>query len=121
MMQDITGKILSLPRQLKNVGDVSIRELLKGTGYFQLYEKVTEDSIKKALSSYPESIAEWISYSEDKRSTSGYYLKEEGVNSYIVGYLDEKKGMVNEIKYAERIDACASFIKREIEDIRLIN
>jgi ribosomal protein L36 len=96
----------------------SIFELLEETGYFQVHSKISEEVIEKQLKKYPEYVNEWISYSEDKRGDSGYYIKREG-KIYIIGYLD-KQGKIQILKKTNnRVNACAIFIKKEIEDIRL--
>src|SRR5690554_8168704 len=95
-MEDITKKIIFLPRVFRNIMNKSIFELLEETGYFQVHSKISEEVIEKQLKKYPEYLNEWISYSEDKRGDSGYYIKREG-KIYIIGYLD-KQGKIQILK-----------------------
>jgi len=58
-------------------------------------------------------------HSEDKRSNSVWYFQQENEETFVVGFFDRKNSKMNQlIKYTDRIEACAAFIKREIEDIR---
>jgi hypothetical protein len=93
-------------------------ELLRQTGYFKLYDEVSEAGIREALARHPECVDEWISYSEDKRARSGWYIKQEDDTIYKVGCLSPEGGKNIETTYVDRIDACAVFIKHELEDIR---
>lgn len=115
-IDDIINKIILIPHKFNELKNISFYELLKETGYFQVYDKILEKMILKKLSLFPKYIEEWIIYSEDKRTNSGYYIKQEG-NNYIVGYLNNK-GKSMQKKYSDKIEACASFIKYEIEEIR---
>lgn len=119
MQNEIIHNILSIPERFKRANNISVNDLLKETGYFQKYESVTEENIKEILLVNYEYIDVWSSYSEDKRSESGYYFKYDN-NNYVVGYLD-KSGKVSEKRYSEKVDACASFIKSEIEEIRKLS
>lgn len=117
-ISNTTTKLIWLPRRFNSLGNVSIYDLLKETGYFEIYDKISEDSIREVLMQHPECVDEWISYSEDKRSISGWYLKQEDKDVYVVGYFSGEEDKDIQNKYADRIDACSFFIKHEAEDIR---
>ncbi len=120
ILNDIISKIIFLPHEYHKGKDISIYDLLKKNGYFQVHSQVSIESICEELSKHPECIDKWIQYSEDKRCSSGYYLKEEEGN-YIVGYYNEKTKKENiPVRYANRVKACARFIKYEIEEIRQV-
>lgn len=116
---EVARKVVSLPNMFNNLGNVSMYDLLKETGYFQIYDQVSEKVLRDEINRYPQCIDEWLLYSENKRSDTGYYIKKNNENSYIVGYLNPKDIRHNGIEYNETSDACAVFIKHEIEDIRL--
>jgi hypothetical protein len=117
-VSDIIAGLIHLPRRFNSLGNVSIHDLLKETGYFEMHDQVSEESIHEALAQQPECVDEWISYSEDKRSSTGWYLKQEDGDTYVVGYFAGKNGEHTQFRYAKRIAACAAFIKRESENIR---
>ncbi len=83
-----------------------------------MHEQVSEKNIQEGLSHHPELVDEWILYSEDKRSGSGFYLTKDATGFYTVGYLGGAGK--NQKTYSERIAACAAFIKQELEEIRLL-
>lgn len=110
-------KIIELPRQFKEVGNKSIFALLKESGYFEHFEKVNENNIAAILEESPEIINDWLLWSSDKRVSYGWYFIEKNHNQYIVGYSPKNK--FEELQFSDKIRACASFIKREIEAVRL--
>ncbi len=114
---DILVDLVHLPRRF-NASKMSMYELLRQTHYFELYDEVSEAGIRETLARHPECVDEWISYSEDKRTSSGWYIKQENGTSYKVGCLSPKGDKNIETSYVDRTDACAAFIKHELEDIR---
>ncbi len=116
---DIIKKIIFLPRAFNSLMNKSVFELLKESGYFELHTSISENTIRKHLEKHPECVNEWMSYSEDKRSSSGYYLQN-NEKKYIVGYLDDKTKKQIKKEFSNGIKACAVFIKKEVESIRLL-
>jgi hypothetical protein len=114
---DVLVTLIHVPRRF-NASAMSIYELVRQTGYFELNDEISEADIRGILARHPECVDEWISYSGDKRTSSGWYIKQEDGTRYKVGYLSPKGGKDIEIRYVDRTDACAAFIKHEIEDIR---
>lgn len=115
--KDTVNKILSIPREFNNLRNTSIYSLLKESGYFETYNQVKEVDIAEALKKQPECITDWLMWSEDKRSSSGWYLKQNEFGKYTVGYFPERKDF-KLTEYSDLTEACAVFIKREIEEIR---
>jgi hypothetical protein len=111
-------KIIDLPDQFKKVGNKSIITLLKESGYVESFDNINEDNIAELLGKYPEKIIYWLIWSDDKRSRSGWYFIQENENLFRIGYLPKDK-KVDELKYSNKIRACAAYIKLELEDIRL--
>ena len=118
-LNDIATQIVTIPRKF-HMMDMSTFALLKETGYFELHDQVSESDLRSALLRDPACVQEWIQYSEDKRCPSGWYfvLNDEGL--YETGYFDIKSvpNDANRVQYENAIDACAAFIKHEIESIR---
>jgi hypothetical protein len=115
---DIVGQLVTLPRQFHSPGNVSMFSLLEVTGYFGLHEQVSEADIRAALVRWPECVQEWFQYSEDKRTSSGWYLTENDGQCYETGYVVEAHTRTKRVQHDNAIDACAVFIKHELEDIR---
>src|SRR6185312_2755625 len=116
---DMLAQIVSLPRTSHRLGNVSVFDLLQATGYFKLHNQISEDDIRAALVHCPECVQEWMQYAEDKRTSSGWYftLNDEGL--YETGHFDIKSvpNHTNRVQYENAIDACAAFIKHEIESM----
>ena len=116
---DIVKQIVTLPRTFHSLGNVSIFILLEATGYFELHDQISEDDIRTALLCCPECVQEWMQYCSDKRTSSGWYIRLNDEELYEIGYFDIKADHdTNRVQYKDAIDACAAFIKHEIESIR---
>src|SRR6202000_2497304 len=115
-MQDIIIKIINIPHGFYTLRDISAYTFLKNTGYFEIQYRINENDIVKELTNYPNIVNDWLSWSENKRVDSGWYFKATK-NVYVVGYFALNKTVESEI-YSDVIQACASFIKHEIENIR---
>ncbi len=115
---EMVAQIITLPRRFHSLGNVSVFSLLQATGYFGLHDQISEDDIREALHRCPECIQEWVQYSEDKRTSSGWYIMENDEGCYEVGYVSEGGDLQERLVYDNQIDACAAFVKREIENIR---
>ena len=117
-VNDILSRLITLPSNFQSVGNMSIYDLLKETGYFDIHEKISVESIRNTLAKSPEYVEDWIIYSEDKRSAFGWYFKQQDNKRYVVGLLSGDRKVGNE--YGNRLEACAIFIKNEIESIRAL-
>jgi hypothetical protein len=115
----IAMQIVTLPRRFQSRGNVSMFSLLEATGYFGLHDQISEADIRTVLVRCSECVQEWIQYSEDKRASSGWYVMENHEGCYEVGDITERGEFKERLAYNRRIDACAAFVKREIENIRV--
>lgn len=115
---DLIRNILLLPKTFCEVKTVSMYELLKRTGYFEYYEQVSDRDLLKEIINCPEIVGDWISYSENKRTDVGNYIKQITESKYIVGQLCRPNNKIETIEFNCRDEACAAFIKMEIEEIR---
>ena len=113
----IINDIIFLPKRFYE-GDISIHSLLKASGYFEHHNEINEADILEELTHHLECIDGWLSLSEDKRSSSGWYFKQNNNCKYLVGYFPPQENL-RITEYLDEIEACAAFIKREIEDIRI--
>ena len=116
---DMVAQIVTLPRKFQALGNVSMFSLLEATGYFKLRDQISEDDIRTALLCRPECVQEWIQYSEDKRISSGWYATKNDEGCYETGYIADVSTPRNRVQYEGAVDACASFIKHEIDEIRV--
>lgn len=75
-------------------------------------EVITVDDIKAVLSTDPQLIDEWQRWSEDKRTSSGWYLESQD-GSHVVGSLSRG----DRLEFPDAASACAEFILRELRVI----
>ena len=113
-------QIVTIPRRFHSLGSISIFSLLEETGYFGLHDQISEGDIRTALLCCPECVQEWRQYSEDKRSSSGWYvtLNDEGLYETAYFNVQAVPNTTNRVQYKDAVDAWADFIKHEIESIR---
>ncbi|HNO71685.1 MAG TPA: hypothetical protein PKO16_07945 [Bacteroidia bacterium] len=114
---NLIKSILSLPEKFHTIRNVSIYSLLKETGYFEIHGQINEAIIIDELNKHPEYINHWLNWSDDKRTTSGWYFKQNENGKYVVGYSPASE-QSKQMEYFDLKEACAVFIKREIEEIR---
>ena len=118
-MDQLTVRICNLPREFHRVHTKSIVQLLEECGFIAGTTQLSRGDIIEVLSSDPSLIRDWLNYSADKRTSSGWFLLENGR----VGYLNERSSASRAIRLdLEPINnnlaaACAEFIIKEIEDI----
>lgn len=116
-IQERTRSIAFLPQQCQERENESTYSLLQETGYFELADQISADTIREVLAKYPECVGLWLQWSEDKRTRTGWYFRRESQSKYIVAYLSIT-GETQASEFADAITACSVFIKREIEQIR---
>jgi hypothetical protein len=116
---NMATEIVTIPRRMRSE-DKSPFALLKETGYFELHNEVSVSDIRNALARDPACVQEWMQYIDDQRCSSSWYfvLNDEGL--YEVGFYDSKTDPArsNQVVYENAMDACAAFIKHQIESIR---
>jgi hypothetical protein len=118
MNTNMVKDILQIPEKFYDPSvDKSFYTLLKESGYFEDYDKISEEDIYQELLNHPEAIDQWEGWSDDKRTTSGWYLRKKD-NIYIVAFFP-KNDSVKPIEFSDPAKACAVFIIKELEDTRL--
>jgi hypothetical protein len=108
--------VVDLPRALKRRADVSPFSLLQHSGYCERRSEITTTLLREMISRDPTVVNDWVGYSEEKRSSSGHFLRKQAAG-YDVGYLCEDRREVRLQSYVSGVDACAVFIKKEVEEM----
>ncbi|MDR0715109.1 MAG: hypothetical protein LBF89_12785 [Bacteroidales bacterium] len=115
----VVKNIIFLPKRFYTERDVSMYSLLKESGYFELHNQISETDIIGDIIQHPECIDQWLILSADKRCSSGWYFEQMNNDKYIIGYYPpSSQENLKTMEYLNKFEACAAFIKREIEDIR---
>jgi hypothetical protein len=116
-LQSVISKIVSIPNELRKAKSGSIQELLNKTNYSKVASIIDEFNIKFELLRCPKHIHYWIELS-DHVDTSGWYISKIENGNYLVG---TDFGLLNAdaFEYGNIESACAFYIKRVIEHLRL--
>jgi hypothetical protein len=114
-MSDLIFKLINLARDFSQKRTVSIYELLQQAGYMEAVGKISDQDIYRELVAAPDFADDWLEYSEDKRTSNGWYYKQTDNGKYLVGYVDESGK--TETEYDDKIKACSKFIKQELDAI----
>lgn len=113
----IAKVVVGMPREFHLRGRVSIRTLLEDSGYNQNHDFVDVETIEDALRANPDMVKDWVEYSEGKRTSSGWYIRQQESSNWEVGYYGP--GGSNQVSlYDQELLACAAFVKLELEAIR---
>ena len=110
---DVVGGICELPVQFKARRTVSVSQLVDESGYRTDPGTLTVDEVSRHLHKHPDLIEAWLAYSEDKRTSSGWYLTRRSDDIFEIGYYPEGERIV----VAGHAAACAEFIVREVRSI----
>lgn len=71
-------KILRIAKETSLRGrGISLNDALKEANYRELRPNFTPRDLLRLVVSNPELVREWIAYSEDKRTSGGWFLREE--------------------------------------------
>lgn len=103
-------RVCEIPWTFRRDPDATLRSLLEASGYERFRDKLTSEALQDCLRSRPELAEAWVRYSEDKKIASGWYL--EGL---MVGYYQPGQGMVKKERYPDPLQACAAFIRKELD------
>ncbi len=126
MIQDMIKNIVFIPNRLHAGGNHSPCSLLKETGYVESHDQVNKAKIYEVLIQHPECVSQWLSYSEDQRCTPCWYFRQNENGTYTVGYVSSTRDLkateetFKKTEYFDITEACAAYIKREIEGIKKI-
>ena len=96
--------------------DATEYKILEASGYLEAHEDVSEQDIKEALQSDTRYLADWLQFSEDKRCLGWCLARDE--DGWRVGYWSRSGQKGEDLRFGDGIDACAAFVKREMESIR---
>ena len=87
---------------------LSIRDALSRARYGELRPQFGESDLLRHLKDRPEIITDWLLYSEDKRTSGGWYLLRDGT----VGQVGQSEG---EIRFPSLDEAVAAYVVRELD------
>lgn len=115
-IDEVIERIINLPFDFSHKNK-SIYSLLQESGYFESNNLINEDQIAEMLHKHPQSIDDWLRWSENKRTSSGWYFKKDEKERYGVGHYPDNNFQY--MVFADKFQACAAYIKREIDTIKI--
>jgi len=92
----------------------SLRELLMASNYRQLRPDISAEILCGYLADHPEVVTQWSMYSEDKRTSGGWYFLNYG-RAGTVGRLGPRATRIDERHYGSAVEACAHYILEELD------
>ena len=116
-IQDTIQRILRLPVDFHAIGSKSIVQLLLESGYEDCQLEITAKVLEEAIREFPTLIQAWSHYSEDQRTSEGWYFLRNENDQFEVGYYDAVNGKERQQVFSDEAEACAVFIQKEIEGI----
>ena len=113
-MDNVVNDIIAIPDNYHKLNK-SKYHLVIDSGYLNNYNQITEKVILDALEKQPERVNEWVQWSEDQRVSEGWFLRMDG-DIWNVGAFSTDDGYKETLTpYSDLRQACAAFIKLEIE------
>ena len=93
---------------------LSLQQLLSETRYRELRPHIIPATVVAHVTAHPELVEQWLMYSEDKRTSGGWYFTGEG-REWELGRLDSRSRRVDQRRHTSSVEACASYILRELD------
>jgi hypothetical protein len=120
--QEIIESVCRMALTFQEEGDISMVVLLEKSGYATIHTQVTENELTDYFRTHSELIETWLTKSDNKRTSAGWYIKEPGDSFtksklWVVGFYPN--GEVRE--FSEAAEACGFYVKMEAEAIRKIS
>ena len=109
----VVDKILNIANQYYTQ-DKSKFILVKESGYDQVYDQITVDVISKELKNQPERIEEWLTFSEDQRTSEGCYFKVENGKNIVAQFSTKNGYEVTENEYPDIATACLCLLNLKL-------
>lgn len=97
---------------------MSFRDLILNSGYCCSAEHVSVEILANALRERPKNVEEWLAWSDNKRTDSGWFFRHRLTGGFEVGFFPRTEDRPS-LRYDETevFLACARFIKYEIDEV----
>lgn len=118
LIKEIVKRVVELPHDFNNENKSPLT-LLSESGYFECYKKINESEIIELLQISPYLITEWLDFSEGNRSSKKWYFRQGDNGKYLVKHWPPGAEF-EEVNTTDEFYACALFIKRYVESIRIL-
>ncbi len=111
--RDQIVRVLSIAREhsaTRGGRGLSLRALIEESNYRALRSRIGVSQLAAVLQSEPEMVDDWLAYSEDKRTSSGWGFGPSRAGDWTV---DGPDGVRE--RFDSRYEGCADFVLRELD------
>lgn len=109
---DRFSRICSIPEAFRDSG-TSLHAVVQASGFADIRGQFSTRDLADYLRTRPAIVEQWVAYSQDKRTSEGWYLRP----SMSVGRITREPPPMREQRYPDLSAACAAFIVAELSDI----
>jgi hypothetical protein len=111
----VVRAVCGLAEDYRTFGDRSAVDLVRRSGYAEHREELSSERLRACLAEHPEWIASWFAWSDDRRESRGWYVRECGPADFEVGYFDGDAHPLPRI--TDRAEAVAEYVRRVVADL----
>ncbi|MBN1909483.1 MAG: hypothetical protein JW818_07085 [Pirellulales bacterium] len=112
-MADIIEALCRLPIDYHAIGTKTLIQLMEDAGYFENTASANESAIASCLKEHSDYCDEWIGYSQDRRTFSGWVISE---RNGVFSVFYHPNGSTT-LDFTEKASACAAFMVRELKSL----
>jgi hypothetical protein len=105
-------QICTFPVDFRRIGNKSAVQMIQDIGLSSEKVFLLQEEIEQFLHMRPDLVEAWLTWSDDKRVTSGWYFTEKSLE-FVVGF--HPKGDIS--RYRDKFAACAEFMVHEFSSI----
>jgi len=117
----IINEILRIPERLAENPNKSFHAVVSEIRQMFANREISDDDLRVQLIQCPAFVQQWLTYSEDKRVSSGWFFRRSDSQKYEVGFCMGKGNIVNASIFDDALKACVLFICKEVENYMVIN
>jgi hypothetical protein len=107
----IVSAVCQIPIAYRKPDGESLQQLVLRSGYFDNPDELSVDAVEEFLRDKPELVNQWFYFCEDKRTSSGWYIVDDG-QRFLVGQIGGQA-----VAFLDRVSACAEYVVREIGSV----
>ncbi len=110
--------ICRFPRTVKANPLITPRKIFQDSRWSKHFRRIKQEHIEQELENEPALIEDWVRWTEDKRWTPAWGIRQPADGSWEV-FLYTTTGMNYQLFFENPITACALLVRFEMEDLRL--
>jgi len=108
----IVAAVARMPVDFKEQGTLSAVELIRRSGVVENPQALSSAAVRSCLVEEPALVDAWEAWSQDKRTSTGWYFAPDG-SRYVVGFYPSQE----ESTFNDPFEACSAFILHEVQEL----